>query len=305
MNSEGVNTLEFYTIDVAGNKEEVKSQTVNIDKTAPTVAVVSPEAKDYLHSETITLNFAAEDKISGVATMTAILDDKEVNTGDSIELIYYSLGEHTLLVKSEDKAGNKTEKTVTFNVIATIDSLIAVKDRCYQLGWITNQGVMNSLNTKLENAKKKINNYDFKTPVNILNAFLNEVSAQKDKHITSGATDILTADANYVIASLPKLSAAAFHQMAPGLAVNSLGQNYPNPFNPATTIEYAIAEDCQVMIKLYNVAGQEVATIIDEYQTTGPHKIVFDAGEKLSRGIYYYQLKAGNFVDTKKMVVLK
>ncbi len=86
---------------------------------------------------------------------------------------------------------------------------------------------------------------------------------------------------------------------------NSLGQNYPNPFNPATTIEYAIAEDCQVMIKLYNAAGQEVATIVDEYQSAGPHKIVFDAGERLSRGIYYYQLKAGSFVDTKKMVVLK
>ncbi len=303
--AEGTFTLEYYTEDLAGNKEGAKSQTIKIDKTAPMLTITLPQMKDYLHSESITLNFTAEDKISGVATMTAMLDDKEVNTGDSIELIYYSLGEHTLVVKTEDKAGNKAEKTVTFNVIATIDSLITVKDKCYQLGWITNQGVMNSLNMKLENARKKINSQDFKTPANMLNAFLNEVNAQKDKHITSGAADILTADANYVIASLPKLSAAAFHQMAPGIAANSLGQNYPNPFNPATTIEYAIAEDCQVMIKLYNAAGQEVATIVDEYQYAGPHKIIFDAGERLSRGIYYYQLKAGSFVDTKKMVVLK
>lgn len=105
--------------------------------------------------------------------------------------------------------------------------------------------------------------------------------------------------------NFPEPSAVQFYQMAPGQRVNALGQNYPNPFNPATTIEYSIAQDCQVTLKLYNVAGQLVATLIDEWQTAGPHKVVFDAGDKLSRGIYYYQLKAGNFVGTKKMVVLK
>ncbi len=87
--------------------------------------------------------------------------------------------------------------------------------------------------------------------------------------------------------------------------VNSLGQNYPNPFNPATTIEYSVAQDCQVTIKLYNVGGEEVATLVDEWQTAGPHKVVFNQSDELSRGIYYYQVKAGSFVDTKKMVVLK
>jgi len=105
--------------------------------------------------------------------------------------------------------------------------------------------------------------------------------------------------------NFPEPSAVQFYQMAPGQRVNALGQNYPNPFNPATTIEYSIAQDCQVTLKLYNVAGQLVATLVDEWQTAGPHKVVFDAGDKLSRGIYYYQLKAGDFVGTKKMVVLK
>jgi len=105
--------------------------------------------------------------------------------------------------------------------------------------------------------------------------------------------------------NFPEPSAVQFYQMAPGQRVNALGQNYPNPFNPATTIEYSIAQDCQVTIKLYNVAGQEVATLVDEWQTAGPHKVVFNEGDQLSRGIYYYQMKAGSFVDTKKMVVLK
>jgi hypothetical protein len=86
---------------------------------------------------------------------------------------------------------------------------------------------------------------------------------------------------------------------------NSLGQNYPNPFNPATTIEYAIAKDCHVTLKLYNTAGELVAVMVDEYQQAGAHSVYYDGGERLSRGIYFYQLVAGDFVDTRRMVVLK
>ena len=86
---------------------------------------------------------------------------------------------------------------------------------------------------------------------------------------------------------------------------NSLGQNYPNPFNPSTTIDYTISQDCHVTLKLYNICGQLVATIVDEYQKAGSYSKYFDAGAGLSRGIYYYQLKAGDFVDTKRMVILK
>jgi len=86
---------------------------------------------------------------------------------------------------------------------------------------------------------------------------------------------------------------------------NFLGQNYPNPFNPSTTIDYTISQDCHVSLKLYNICGQLVATIVDEYQRKGSYSKYFDGGDRLSRGIYYYQLKAGDFVDTKRMVILK
>ncbi len=91
----------------------------------------------------------------------------------------------------------------------------------------------------------------------------------------------------------------------PGSVKNSLGQNYPNPFNPSTTINYAISQDCHVTLKLYNICGQLVATIVDEYQQAGTYSKHFDAGDRLSRGIYYYQLKAGDFVDTKRMAILR
>ncbi len=89
----------------------------------------------------------------------------------------------------------------------------------------------------------------------------------------------------------------------------SLSQNYPNPFNPQTTIEYSLAEGCHVMLKIYNIAGQLVKTLINEYQQAGSYTIIWygdnDAGEDVARGLYFYQLQAGDFVSTKKMVVLK
>jgi len=89
----------------------------------------------------------------------------------------------------------------------------------------------------------------------------------------------------------------------------SLSQNYPNPFNPQTTIEYDIEKDCDVTLKIYNLAGQLIKTLVDEYQTAGPHTITWhgdtDAGQEVASGVYFYRIKAGDKAAIKKMVVLK
>ncbi|MBI5573812.1 MAG: T9SS type A sorting domain-containing protein [Elusimicrobia bacterium] len=91
-----------------------------------------------------------------------------------------------------------------------------------------------------------------------------------------------------------------------GVKQASLGQNYPNPFNPATTFNYFIPEGGRVSIKLYNVAGQEVDTVVDEDQVSGEHSVKYDSGDKLSRGVYYYRLTVnGQEIGTKRAVVLK
>ena len=83
-----------------------------------------------------------------------------------------------------------------------------------------------------------------------------------------------------------------------------LYQNYPNPFNPGTRIQYATNSRQFVSLKVYDMLGNEVATLVDEYKSAGNYEVNFDAS-KLSSGIYYYQLKAGNFIETKKMIFLK
>jgi hypothetical protein len=84
----------------------------------------------------------------------------------------------------------------------------------------------------------------------------------------------------------------------------SLSQNYPNPFNPATTIDYEIPFREQVQIVLYNALGQRVATVVNERKEAGAHTATFNA-YSLASGLYFCEMRAGNFVSVKKMVLMK
>jgi hypothetical protein len=94
-----------------------------------------------------------------------------------------------------------------------------------------------------------------------------------------------------------------------------LSQNYPNPFNPNTTIEYSIPinssisnsqrnENNKVSLKIYDILGSEVASLVNTNQTPGNYKIVFDANN-FSSGIYFYTLKVGSLIQSRKMILLK
>jgi hypothetical protein len=88
----------------------------------------------------------------------------------------------------------------------------------------------------------------------------------------------------------------------------SLQQNYPNPFNPVTTIKYQIPELSFVTIKIYDVLGNEIATLVNKEKPAGSYEVEFypaSGNLNLVSGIYFYQLKAGSFIQTKKMILLK
>lgn len=84
----------------------------------------------------------------------------------------------------------------------------------------------------------------------------------------------------------------------------SLGQNYPNPFNPTTQIEYSVPRNGHVSLKVYNMLGQEVATLFEGVQKSGNYAATFDAKD-LAGGVYMYQLKSGSVSITKKLVLMK
>jgi hypothetical protein len=84
----------------------------------------------------------------------------------------------------------------------------------------------------------------------------------------------------------------------------SLSQNYPNPFNPNTNIGFSIAENGFVTLKVYDVLGDQDATLVNEELPTGEYEAVFNP-IGLTSGIYFYQLKAGKFIKAKKMILIK
>jgi hypothetical protein len=93
-----------------------------------------------------------------------------------------------------------------------------------------------------------------------------------------------------------------------------LEQNYPNPFNPTTNIEFRVAKHGFVSLKIYDVLGNKITTLVNEEKPAGTYEVEFSViggsasgvdADKLTSGIYFYQLNAGNFVETKKMILIK
>jgi predicted GH43/DUF377 family glycosyl hydrolase len=84
----------------------------------------------------------------------------------------------------------------------------------------------------------------------------------------------------------------------------ALEQNYPNPFNPSTTFRYSVPTQSKVVIKVFDVLGNEIATLMDEEKSVGTYELTWNAAN-LSSGIYFYQLKASDYVQTRKMILLK
>ena len=89
----------------------------------------------------------------------------------------------------------------------------------------------------------------------------------------------------------------------------SLHQNYPNPFTPVTTLRYDLAEDAMVNIIIHDMLGRQVKTLINRTQDAGYKSVIWNAtndyGKPVSAGIYLYQIQAGEYISTKKMVLLK
>ena len=84
----------------------------------------------------------------------------------------------------------------------------------------------------------------------------------------------------------------------------SLRQNYPNPFNPSTTIRYELPNSSMVRLSAYDILGREVGVLVNERKNAGSYDVKFD-GSKLASGVYFYRLQAGDFVQTRKLLLLR
>ncbi len=110
----------------------------------------------------------------------------------------------------------------------------------------------------------------------------------------------------------PSSSVAVTVQVVPAFSLPlyfSLGQNFPNPYNATTVIPYSCGQDGFVSLKVYNILGQEVATLVEEQKRAGNYTIQWDSqdryGNPLASGIYFYRVTAGQFVASKKLVLVR
>jgi hypothetical protein len=100
-------------------------------------------------------------------------------------------------------------------------------------------------------------------------------------------------------------STSNIHEKPPQINNYILLQNYPNPFNPATNIAYSLSKSDYVIVKIYDMLGSEIQTLVNKYQTAGHYTVNFNA-RNLASGIYFYKLKVGNdIIQTKKMLLMR
>jgi len=199
------------TMGVIEPKVEGRLQFIK-DTTAPTITITSPTATDYTHPEFLTLDFKAEDLlgagdtgVSGLASVTADLDGVPVVSGQVIDLYTLALGSHILTVHAVDKATNTASASVTFNVIATIDSLQAAVLRFYEEGKIWPEFLVNNLLNKLDAAQMNEDRGATYVAIRNLQAFITEVTRQSTPpqvHIDPDAGALLIADAQWIINKL-------------------------------------------------------------------------------------------------------
>jgi hypothetical protein len=206
LNGVDVGTANPYTVTMNANQTLTAvfvEMPPSEDVTPPTITINEPVTRDYLHSETIALDFSAVDTESGVASISAMLNGEIVENGDSVELFTLSLGTHTLAVTAVDNAGNSATETVDFDVIATVGSLQDLVTMFYESGYFNSpKGMYTSFIKKLYVAEVFINTDRIAQAKCKLGAFINHAEAQSGKHVSDYAANILIADAKYVLNNL-------------------------------------------------------------------------------------------------------
>jgi len=113
----------------------------------------------------------------------------------------------------------------------------------------------------------------------------------------------------FAIGSFPATDIEEEQEFATLPSCFGLSQNYPNPFNPICEIAYALPTDCRVTLSVYNILGQKVKVLLDEHQSAGNKSVKWDGkddhGQEVTSGVYFYRIQAGDFVQSKKMVLIR
>lgn len=203
-----VNNADPQTLDIAP-----------MDTTPPEIEISSPQAKDYLRSEMLPIAVSIQDTESGVLSSTIAFDDRTPANRSAVDLFFEKLGNHSVNVSATDLLGNATSGSVSFRVVATLESAIADIERAYSLGWIAKKSVKDTLIKKLQSAiklEKKIDILEEKLSGKpailkriekiekhidklLAKAFLKELEREHPKNINGQAFRLLEEDVRWLL----------------------------------------------------------------------------------------------------------
>jgi len=181
--------------------------------------------------------------------------------------------------------------------------LISFNGNCENSKVTLNWSTATELNNHGFEIERSIDNIEF-----ITRGFVKGSGTSSERHEYSFTEDALNGNIHY---RLKQIDYDGTYSYSKSIEINSVNannfqlyQNYPNPFNPTTTIKYAVTKQEFISLKVYDELGNEVATLVNEVRPTGNYEVEWNASAFAS-GIYYYRLKAGSYIEIKKMVLLK
>lgn len=230
------------------------------------------------------------------------LDVIIANASNSYELLYANLDKLRILSMLDSSSGGDNS-----NSIISIPELYNLLKS--DLSKISNKSMMNSKQemTKIKSSNSKFDYLLKRIPKNLED--LNNKSNNQLKEIMKDKMMYEILINNY-IPNVPPIRSEEYKSKNKNGSNNSipakyeLSQNHPNPFNPTTSIMYSIPKDGFVSLKIYDITGREIKTLVNEIKKAGYYSITLNASE-LSTGIYFYRVQTGNFFQTKRMVLIK
>lgn len=246
-------------------------------------------SRPHLNADTA---FVAEVKVTAQTAIS--MGDKEL-----IKVVYAKIIDSSAVSDNISTTGNTDSVTYVPVELASYSAII-IGDNSVKLNWTTATET-NNLGFEVQ---RSIDGIKFEKV-----KFIDGFGTTSEEHLYTFMDESLPAGTYYYRLAQTDFNGVITYTDAIQVNIStpneySLLQNYPNPFNPTTTIKFALKETGLVDLKVYNILGQLVATVINKEMKAGNHTVDFDAS-RLSSGIYFYSIKTGNFSAVKKMVVMK